>query len=167
MKFQVTIQDIFECDLERAFKTPMLCDVTQVHTGMGVMPKIVGTSDDANWGKVGSSKKVYAAASALNKGGYVSRDHVLEREENVRWKIRVDDFQAWMLGFYQFEGTWETEFISENQTKVIYTYELFSRSLMFYPLAWMFAKIFWKRYMQQVLSNVKGMCAREEVYLFE
>ena len=24
MKFQVTIQDIFECDLERAFKTPML-----------------------------------------------------------------------------------------------------------------------------------------------
>lgn len=57
MKFQITIQDIFECDLERAFKTPMLCDVTQVHTGMGVMPKIVGTSDDAVWGKVGSSKK--------------------------------------------------------------------------------------------------------------
>ena len=166
MKFQISIQDIFDCSIERAFKTPMLSDVTQVHTGMGVMPKIVGTSDDADWGKVGSSKKVYAAASWFNKGGYVSKDHVLEREENRRWKIRVDDFQAWMLGFYQFEGTWETEFLAPNRTKVVYSYELFTRNILLYPLAWAFAHGFWKRYMRQVMENVKGMCMREEAYLF-
>ena len=63
MKFKVTKSSIFECTLERAFKTPILCDVTKIHTGYGVMPKVIDTKDDENWGKVGASKKIYVAKS--------------------------------------------------------------------------------------------------------
>ena len=166
MIFRVSIVTTFDCSLERAFKTPMLCDVTKVHTGMGLMPRIVGTSDDENWGQEGSSKKVYAAASWTQKGGYVSMDHVLERKENERWKIRVDDFQSWMLGFYQFEGTWETTRISEHQTQVIYAYDLFANNILLYPLQWLFAQLFWRRYMLQVLDNIQRMCEEREEYLY-
>lgn len=31
MKFKVRVSPIYECSLERAFKTPMLCDVKKVH----------------------------------------------------------------------------------------------------------------------------------------
>ena len=86
-QFQVAISAQYRCSLERAFKTPMLCDVRKVHTGFGLMPKITGVSDDEGWGQPGSSKKVYAAKSLTQSGGYVSMDHVLERRENEYWKI--------------------------------------------------------------------------------
>jgi hypothetical protein len=104
MYFTVTIKRTICADLDRAFKAPMLCDVTLVHTGFGIMPRIIGVSDDEDWGKPGGSKRIYAAQSIIQKGGFVSTDHVLERIENTRWKIRIDQFQSWMLGFYQFEG---------------------------------------------------------------
>ncbi|MFM7388669.1 MAG: hypothetical protein ACKO5L_10985, partial [Bacteroidota bacterium] len=103
MQFRVS------CSVERAFKTPMLCDVTLIHTGYGLMQKIISVSHDKDWGKPGSSKKIYAAKSITQPGGFVSMDHVLERIENERWEIKVDQFQSWMLGFYQFNGTWETK----------------------------------------------------------
>jgi 2-succinyl-5-enolpyruvyl-6-hydroxy-3-cyclohexene-1-carboxylate synthase len=40
MTTSVTVQTIYHCSLERAFKTPMLCDVSKVHTGYGIMPKV-------------------------------------------------------------------------------------------------------------------------------
>ena len=38
MRFRVSRSTIFRCSLERAFRTPMLCDVTKVHTGYLLMP---------------------------------------------------------------------------------------------------------------------------------
>jgi hypothetical protein len=57
----------------------MLCDVSKIHTGYGLMPRITHSTDDAGWGQAGSTKKVYAAASATQPGGYASLDKVLER----------------------------------------------------------------------------------------
>lgn len=167
MKFKVETFATFKCSLERAFKTPMLCDVAKVHTGYGLMPKITHTSNDQNWGKVGGTKKVYAAKSWTQKGGYVSMDKVLERVENKYWIIEVSDFQSWMLGFYKFTGKWETVQQSDNNIKIIYTYWLHSHAPIFYPLNWIFAKLFWKKYMQQVLENVRQMAYRKERYLYE
>lgn len=82
MVFTVAISATFECPLERAFKTPMLCDVAKVHTGYGIMPRITHAADDADWGKPGFSKKVYAAKSLTQKGGFVCVDTVLQRIEN-------------------------------------------------------------------------------------
>jgi hypothetical protein len=99
MTTKAKIKTTFNCSLERAFKTPMLSDVTKVHTGYGLMPRVTHTTDDENWGQIGSSKKVFVAKSLTHKGGFGSVDNVLERIENNYWKIEINNFQAWMLGF--------------------------------------------------------------------
>jgi len=162
----VKVFTIYECSLERAFKTPMLCDVAKVHTGFGIMPKVTHTTNDENWGKPGSSKKVYAAKSFTQKGGFVSVDRILERVENKYWKIQVDSFQSWMLGFYKFVGEWKTVQLEPNKIMIEYTYSLHSNVPIFYPVNWLFAKTFWKAYMKRVLENVNNMAFQNETYLY-
>ena len=167
MEFKVKVSSIYECSLERAFKTPMLCDVTKVHTGYGLIPKVKHTTDDEDWGQIGSSKKIYVEKSITQKGGYASMDRVLERVENKYWKIQVDEFQSWMAGFYKFIGKWKTTEKEKGKILVEYSYSLFSNELLFFPLNWIFAKIFWPIYMKRVLNNIKKMAYDEEPYLYK
>ncbi len=145
----------------------MLCDVSKAHTGFGIMPNVTHVTNDENWGKPGSSKKVFAAKSFSQKGGFASVDHVLERKENQYWKIQVDDFQSWMLGFYKFVGEWETTELEPNKIMVEYTYALHSNIPLLYPLNWLFAKTFWRTYMKRVLENVRNMAYQCEPYLYD
>ncbi len=167
MIFQVSVSAVYNCSLERAFKAPILCDVTKVHTGMGLMPRIVGTSDDKGWGKSGSTKKVYAAKSITQNGGYVAMDKVIERIENKCWKIEVTDFQSWLLGFHKFSGTWNTTEIKKNKIRIDYDYLLHSNNPSFYPLNWLFAKLFWKKYMKQVVENIRNLAEGSEPFQYD
>lgn len=167
MKFNVEVSTIFECTLERAFKTPMLCDVTKVHTGYGLMPRVTHATDDENWGQVGGSKKIYMAKSLSHKGGFASMDTVIEREENIYWIIQVDDFQSWMLSFYKFVGEWRTTAIKENKIQVNYSYALHAKNVLLFPLCWLFANSFYKVYMKRVLGNTKKMAYNKEPYLYK
>jgi len=166
MKTTVKITDIFHCPLERAFKTPMLCDVSKVHTGFGIMPKITHCTDDSNWGQPGHTKKVFAAASLTQKGGFASVDKVLERIENQYWKIEVSDFQAWMLGFYKFVGEWKTTPLENHKIFIEYTYSLYSSVVWLHPLNWLFAHLYWKKYMKKVMSNIRQLIRNNEPYLY-
>lgn len=94
-------------------------------------------------------------------------DHVLERIENKRWKIRVDQFQSWMLGFYQFDGTWVTNPLDNDSIEITYTYQLYAKGLLLYPLQWTFAKVFWKTYMKKVYRNVESLILSETPYSYE
>ena len=161
MKTSVTVKTIFNCSLERAFKTPMLCDVSKIHTGYGIMPKVTHCTEDKDWGKPGFSKKVFVAKSFSQKGGFASVDKVIERIENKYWRIEVSEFQSWMLGFYKFEGEWKTTEIEANKILVEYTYTLF------YPLNWLFARLFWLAYMKRVLENIKKLAYNREPYLYD
>lgn len=167
MKFSTKVNTIYSCSLERAFKTPILCDVAKVHTGFGVMPKITHCTDDENWGKPGFSKKVFAAKSFTQKGGWVSNDKVWERRENEYWKIEVSHFQSWMLGFYKFVGEWACTELEPNKIKVDYTYHLYAHAILLAPIQFLFVKTFWKIYMKRVLENIRRMIDEEEVYLYE
>ena len=167
MKFEVKVEMIYECSLERAFKTPMLCDLSKIHTGFGLMPKVTHATNDENWGKPGSSKKIFAAKSLTQKGGFASVDRVIERKENKYWKIQVDEFQSWMLGFHKFVGEWKTTEVEPNKILVEYTYFLHSNTPIYYPFNWVFAKTFWKSYMKRVLRNVREMAINNEPYLYE
>ncbi len=167
MGIKIKVTTNYLCSLERAFKTPMLCDVSKVHTGYSLMPKVTHCTEDEHWGKVGSSKKVHVAKSLTQKGGFASVDHVLERIENKYWKIQVDDFQSWMLGFYKFVGEWKTTEIEPNNILVEYTYSLHSRSPLFYPLNWLFANAFWKSYMKRVVENVRHLAYIDEPFKYE
>lgn len=166
MQTKVKVTTIYTCSLERAFKTPMLCDVAKVHTGYGIMPKVTHSSDDENWGQPGYNKKIYAAKSLTQKGGFASVDKVIERIENKYWKIEVSDFQAWMLGFTKFTGEWQTTEIEPNKIAIEYTYTLHSNIPLLYPLNWLFAKTFWKTYMKRVLENIRQMAYNNEPYQY-
>jgi len=166
MEFKVKVSTIYECSLEREFKTPMLCDVTKIHTGFGLTPKVTHTTDDENWGQIGSSKKIYVEKSMTQKGGFASMDKVLDRLENKYWKIQVDEFQSWMAGFYKFIGEWKTTEISEKETVVDYNYLMFSNKPILFPFNWIFAKVFWRTYMKKVIKNIKNMAYNNEPYKF-
>lgn len=167
MEFKIKVSTTYKCSLERAFKTPLLCDVSKVHTGFGLMPKVTHCTDDENWGQVGSTKKVYAAKSLTQKGGFVSVDKIFERIENEYWKFQVNEFQSWMLGFYKFIGEWKTTETEPKNILVEYTYTLYSDILLLYPLNWLFARTFWKTYMKRVLENVRQMAYNNEPYKYE
>ncbi|MCB9331841.1 MAG: hypothetical protein H6574_12225 [Lewinellaceae bacterium] len=47
----------------------MLCDVTKVHTGFGMMPRVTHCTEDETWGQVGGSRKVFMARALSFKGG--------------------------------------------------------------------------------------------------
>jgi hypothetical protein len=166
METIVKASTIYTCSLERAFKTPLLCDVTKVHTGFGVMPKVTHCTDDEMWGKVGGSKKIYAAKSWTQKGGFISMDTVLERIENSYWKFEVSDFQSWMLGFSKFTGEWKTTQLEPTKILIDYTYTLTSKNAILAPLNWIFAKTFWKMYMNRVLKIVQKLAHNKEPYMY-
>jgi hypothetical protein len=167
MQTKVNVSTIFQCSLERAFKTPMLCDISKVHTGYGMMPKVTHCTEDKHWGKPGVSKKVFVARSLTQKGGWASVDKVLERIENKYWKIEVSEFQSWMLGFSKFTGEWQTTELEPNKVLIEYTYTLHSDIALLYPLNWLCAKTFWRVYMKRVLKNVRQLTYNKEPYLFE
>jgi len=167
METIIKVRSTYNCTLERAFKTPILCDVSKVHTGYGIMPKVTHCTHDSNWGQVGSTKKIYTAKSLTQAGGFTSVDKVLERIENNYWKFEVSDFQSWMLGFTKFTGEWQTTEIKKDTILVEYTYTLHCNVLLLYPLNWLFANTFWKTYMKRVLNNVKLMANNNEPYKYE
>lgn len=82
------------------------------------------TTDNEDWGKPGSSKNIFTAKSLTQKGGFSSIDRVIERRENQYWKIQVDNFQFWVLGFYKFVGTWTITELEDNKIFVEYIYFL-------------------------------------------
>jgi hypothetical protein len=90
------------------------------------MPKVTHTIDDKDWGKAGSSKKVYVVKSITQNGGFTFVDNVIERKENQYWQIQVDQFQSWMLGFYKFIGEWQTTQLKDKKIQIDYTYHLHS-----------------------------------------
>jgi hypothetical protein len=162
----VKFSTVFDCSLERAFKTPILCDVTKVHSGYGLMPRVTHCAEDENWGKVGIGKHIFVAKSLTQKGGFAFVDKVIERSENRYWKIELSNFQFPMFGFYKFVGEWATAELAPNKISVTYTYSLHSNFIVLYPFHWLFANTFWKVYMKKVAENIKKMANAKEPYLY-
>ncbi|MBK8342654.1 MAG: hypothetical protein IPL12_04565 [Bacteroidetes bacterium] len=117
-------------------------------------------------GQAGLKQKGFVAKSLTHKGGFGSVDNVIERIENSYWKIEINNFQAWMLGFYKFVGEWKTTAVEPNKIKIEYTYTMYSRNPLLYPLNWLFTNIFWKKYMQHVLENIRLLTINNEPYLY-
>ena len=166
MTTSVTVKTIYHCSLERAFKTPMLCDISKVHTGFGLMPKVTHCTEDATWGKPSGSKKVFVAPSPTFAGDESSTDKVIERIENQYWKIEVSDFKSWLLGFSKFVGEWRTTEIEANKILIEYTYTLHADVIVLYPLNWLFTHTFWRIYMKRVLKNIRQMVDNNEPYQY-
>ena len=164
MTVRVTLHTDFHCSLERAFKSPMLCDVTKVHTGFGIMPRITHVLDDENWGQPGGTRRVFMAKTVAFEGGEACIDKVLERVENKYWKIELSQFTFFFLGFNKFVGEWETEETGPNQVRIRYTYTMHSENPLLYPLNWVFTNTFYRMYMRRVLERVRNLAYSNEPY---
>ena len=167
MQTKTEITAIFETTLERAFKTPMLCDVSRIHSGYSVTPKVTHCTDDENWGKVGGSRKVFSEKYLISGGGESALDKVLERIENKYWKIEICDFKFGMFGFEKFQGEWITSQLPNDKVQVRYIYTMFSGGILFYPFHWLFTKTIWRNYMKHVLENVRQLAMNNSPYLYE
>lgn len=167
MDFKVRTITIYNCSVERAFKVPILCDVTKIHTGFGLMPKVTMTSNDENWGKVGSIKNIHAGKSFTFKGGEVSTDEIIERIENKYWKLEVGNFKVWMFNIWKFTIEWTTTEISPNKIQINYDYTMHGKGILFIPFQWLFTKVFYKRYMKHVLENIRKLAEGNEPFLYD
>lgn len=165
MQTKVEITAILDTTLERAFKTPMLCDIRKIHTGSAITPRVTHCTDDVTWGQPGGSRKVHMAKTWNFKGGEASLDTVLERKENAYWKIVVSDFKTYSMGFEKFQGEWFTEQLPNGKIQVRYVYTMFSHSLLMYPFHLFFTKVLWKSYMKQVMRNIIQLIREESPYL--
>ena len=163
---KVVVKTVYNCSLERAFKTPILCDITKIHTGYGVMPKVTHCEEDENWGKPGYEKKVFVEKSLMQKGGWGFMDKVIKRVENQYWQIEVSEFQMPMFGFTKFVGEWKTTELEPNKIQIEYSYSLHSDILLLYPFNWVFAKTFYRIYMKRILEKVRIMVHNNEPYLY-
>jgi len=167
MQTTVELTTTFNTTLERAFKSPMLCDITKIHSGYGITPKVTHCTEDESWGRVGGSRKVFMAKTPTFKGGESSLDKVLERRENEYWKIEISDFKSFSMGFHKFQGEWFTSQTKEGSVEVRYRYTMFSNSVIFYPFHWLFTKLVWKNYMNHVIGNIRQLAVKEAPYLHE
>lgn len=167
MDFKIHTQAIYNCSLERAFKAPILCDVTKVHTGFGLMPRVTKTTNDKDWGKIGAIKNVYAGKSLTFKGGEVSTDEIIDRIENKYWKVEVGNFKSWMLNIWKFTFEWTTTEIGPKKIQVNYDYTIHGHGVVLIPFQWLFAHAFYKSYMKQVLENVRKMAEGDEPFLYD
>ncbi len=165
MKTTTKVTSTYNCSLERAFKSPMLCDVKKVHTGYGVMPKLTHCTEDENWGKVGGSRKVFMDKNLFFKGGEAALDTVLIRTENKYWKIEISNFKYWAMGFNKFQGEWFTEDNNNGTVNVNYKYTLFSKHILAYPFHWLVTKTIWRNYMKHAMENIKIMAKNNEPYV--
>jgi hypothetical protein len=141
-----------------AFRIPILGDATRFLTGYLVIPAMTGFEEDTYWGQVGGSRLPVAAKTIFSKGGVVGYDEVLVREEDRCWKWQVTGFRDPGLFFLERAvGEWQVESVSEDTTRVTWTYTLHARSTILYPFAWLFGKLFWKGMQRKALRSMKEL----------
>lgn len=155
----------FRTTLERAFRSPMLCDVRRVHSGYLATPRVTGWSDDATWGRAGGTRVIHMARTSFFKGGEAALDKVLARVDNEYWKIGISEFRIPSMGFDRFEGEWSTSPLPDGRVRICYRYTMFSHSILAYPLHWLFTKTIWRMYMRHVLENIRQLTLEEAPYL--
>jgi len=143
-QFTTQIITIYNCSLERAFKSPMLCDIKKVHSGYLFMPKVTHCKNDETWGKVGGSRLCFFAPSLFSRVDGTALDTVLERKENEYWKIEIGDLSMPSVGIKKFQGEWTTVANLDGTVTIFYRYTLFTNSTFAYPFHWLFTKIFWR-----------------------
>mgnify|MGYP000213956128 FL=1 len=71
-----------------------------------------------------------------------------------------------MLGFYKFVGEWQTTELAADKIAIDYTYTLHSHNILLYPLQWLFANVFWRKYMIHAMENVRQLALSKEPYQY-
>ena len=90
MKVSVYKKSIFNCEVERAFKAPILGDATQFLNGYLFQPPIIGFENDENWGLLNSVRYPLIQGNFFIKTHRIVKDKIIE---NVITNIEMGAYQ--------------------------------------------------------------------------
>ncbi|MEL6672819.1 MAG: hypothetical protein AAFR61_11530 [Bacteroidota bacterium] len=166
MKTSVSVEAIFYCSLERAFKTPILGDATQYLVGYGPVPAVVGFKEDETWGRVGGTRIPLSQNTLFAQGGPIGLDRIYSREENRYWEWGVAEFYQPSMGFSEFRGQLWVEQKAENEIHVRWVYTLHSGIAILYPFHWFFTQVFWKGQMKVGIQRMKAFAESDQAFLY-
>lgn len=161
------IKEIFNCSLERAFKSPILGDATQYLDGHFLQPPVVGFEDDETWGKVGGFRYPVTNGNLFLKKGRIFKDEVLERVENDYWKWTIYNFEVNSLFFAEKElAMWKVNKLSENTFEVEYSYQFYSKNILLQPINWIFMQFQYRGMMKKALKGIKAFAESDQEFVY-
>ena len=79
MRVSCKIKDVFDCSLERAFKSPILGDATKFMKGYLFQPPVTRFEYDKTWGQINGKRYPINNGNLLVKKGRMFKDVILER----------------------------------------------------------------------------------------
>ena len=167
MKTIVEVKAVFNCSLERAFKTPILGDATQFLVGYGPVPAVEKFTKDGTWGRPGGTRIPHSAKNFMSKGGEVGLDKIYAREENSYWNWGIAEFYQWSMGFTEFRGELFFKETDVNVIHVRWVYALYSKRFLAYPFHWFFANVFWKGQMRIAIQHMKKYAESDFEFLYD
>ena len=99
MKVTVYRKSIFSCEIERAYKAPILGDATQFLNGYLCQPPIIGFENDENWGLLDGIRYPLIRGNFFIKTHRIFKDKIIEKKDNRFWKWELTNFTSPYLFF--------------------------------------------------------------------
>ncbi len=145
----ITLETTIRDSLEHVFDFTVAEDVLpKVLLGYGpLLPAVTSTSDrHGRWDQPGSYRTVHLA------DGNTSREEVTDYQRPSYFAYKVSNFTVALRYLAtKGQGQWWYRSTSEG-TSVRWTYTFTSRSVVTYPLLWVFAHWLWRGYMRVCLK---------------
>ena len=168
MRASTSISSEFKCSIERAFKSPILGDATKFLNGYLLQPPVIGFEEDESWGEPGGFRYPIIQGNLLFKSHRSFLDTIVEREENHYWKWELTDFSSPLLFFAKRGiGEWEVEELAPHKINVRYSYTYFAKSIIAYPINWLFVKIQLRGMMKKAIKGIKLQAESGERLYYE
>ena len=164
---KILIREIFNCSIERAYKSPILGDATKYLGGHLFQPPVIGFEDDETWGREGGYRYPITNGNLFLKRGRVFKDEILERVENEYWKWTIYNFEVNSLFFAEKAiAEWRVVRVSENKYEVEYSYDFYSKNIFLQPINWLFMQLQYKGMMKKALKGIKAFAESDQGFIY-
>ena len=152
---------IIECNIERAYKTPIYCDLKKIMTGYGPLPPSEGVINDITWANEKGERTVLAFRKEL------CTESIIERVENKYWKYQLTNFKQNTFFFVvKVEGEiWVKEITAEKQ-ELKSTYSFHNKYFLTAPITYLFVKLLWSGLQKKGLKNMKYLAETKVPYVY-
>jgi hypothetical protein len=168
MKVTIEITATFHCNVERAFKAPMLGDATRFLNGYLFQPPVQGFEEDETWGQTDGIRYPVTRGNAFLPPGRIFTDKILERKENQYWKWMIYDFQPSMLFFAEKAiGEWHVCEKQDHTVDVRYLYTFYAAHVWTQIFNWLFAQIQWKGMMNKAMKGIRMQAESDEQFVYK
>ena len=122
MKVSVHKKSIFSCEVERAFKAPILGDATKFLNCYLFQPPIIGFKNDENWGLLNSVRYPLIRGNFFIKTQRIFKDKIIEKCNNKYWKWGLTKITSYLFFTCRVIGSWSVQELSNGKISIMYSY---------------------------------------------